>query len=134
MAVSSNAIYFAADLRTPRGVEPGELIPFHDLEAACCDIYAAIPHTAAQLLRDGVDPMACAYLVRDEEDRLLVEISFAELLNRKITLADGGDRHWRSVNADLQRRSDEASHRLDRATAWMSRLAARASAVGTRAF
>lgn len=122
--------YVQLDLRTPDGVEPGQLLPFVSLEAAYCDVYAAIPDAAAALLAGGLDPMACSYLMRGEDGRVLAEIRFSELVRAKPpppVRRDAED--WLAVSARLKQRSDEAVLRFDRACSWMQRSLDRAARI-----
>jgi hypothetical protein len=77
----ANAPLFFFHLRTPDGIRRGsDLLPFHGVEAACCDIVATIPQAAADLLRAGIDPMRCSYLICDAADNLMMEVDFGELV------------------------------------------------------
>jgi hypothetical protein len=79
--VSQNALFFQVSVRTPDGGQSRRsFMEFSSVEAACCDVVAAIPDVAADMLRDGIDPMQCAYLIYDEHGTLLMEVPFTDLL------------------------------------------------------
>jgi hypothetical protein len=72
---------FLIVLRTPLGRKPGFApIEFASLEAAYCDVCAGIPETAGALLREGLDPMACSYLICDPAGAILMDVPFTDLL------------------------------------------------------
>lgn len=127
--------YVQLDLKTPTGIAPGEtLTPFSSFEAACCDVYAAMPATAADLLRVGIDPMDCSYIVRSEDGRDMTEIFFSELVRGRAPspAPDRDANEWIRLNERLKRRSEEAIGRFDRASGWMRRSIDEAVAIERR--
>lgn len=80
--------YFLLHLRTPAGIERAFApLPFADLAAAYLDACAAIPDTAAEMLRKAHDPMLCAYLICDMDDHVLEEIPFTDVLRPTLVTA-----------------------------------------------
>ncbi|PZU57341.1 MAG: hypothetical protein DI547_13650 [Sphingobium sp.] len=76
--------HFYMHLLTPVGEDHDDLgAMFADIGAAYLDVAAAMPDTAAELLRRGIDPMACAYRICDEHGRRLMDVPFAELVRRE---------------------------------------------------
>jgi hypothetical protein len=72
---------FLITLRTPLGRTPGYApIEFASLEDAYCDVCAGIPETAGALLREGLDPMACSYLICDPVGTIVMDVLFTDLL------------------------------------------------------
>lgn len=97
---------FLLHLSTPVGVEHAQASsPFADLEAAFVDIYAAIPDAAAGLLRRGVDPMGCSYLVHDEHDRFVDEVPFQELVGASAARPSPDDRDQNARTNDACRQA-----------------------------
>lgn len=73
---------FYAHLRTATDTRRDEIgIEFVDLDAAYLDVCKAIPDSARDLLREGKDPMACAYAIHDEAGRLLMDVPFTDVLS-----------------------------------------------------
>lgn len=52
-------------------------------EKAYREGYEAIPELAAELLRDGIDPMACELIVEDEAHQRLFTIPFTARLKQQ---------------------------------------------------
>jgi hypothetical protein len=76
--------YFSLSLKTPDGRQDSDFpLMVSSLEEAYLDVLRAIPDTASGLLRDGADPMACAYVIANEAGIELMEISFTELVRNK---------------------------------------------------
>jgi hypothetical protein len=50
-------------------------------DAAYQDAYASIPELAADLLRDGIDPMECALIIEDAAHQPVFTIPFTARLN-----------------------------------------------------
>jgi hypothetical protein len=72
---------FLITLRTPLGRTPGYApLEFASLEAAYCDVCTDIPDAAAALLRDGLDPMACSYLICDHTGTVVMDVPFTDVL------------------------------------------------------
>ena len=55
---------------------------YPSFEAAYLEVVASIPDVAADLLRRGFDPMKCAFLICDGDDRLVETVYFWELVRR----------------------------------------------------
>lgn len=66
---------------TSEQVERGiDAIVYPSFEAAYLEVVASIPDMAADLLRRGLDPMKCAFLICDADDRLVETVHFRELV------------------------------------------------------
>lgn len=72
---------FFVSLRTPERTEPAlGSLQFESLEEAYLDACAAIPDTAADLLRRRRNPFHCAFVISGEDGGLLLEIPFTDIL------------------------------------------------------
>ncbi|MDP4024887.1 hypothetical protein Q8W71_19845 [Methylobacterium sp. NEAU 140] len=72
---------FRFHLRTPSGLEyDPHGLEFPDLDAAYLDACAAVPALSAEFLRAGRDPLVCAFVIADAQDRPLLEMPFRERL------------------------------------------------------
>lgn len=73
---------FKLHLRRHGTVEPDDVgVEFHDLHHAYLDACKAIPDEARDMLAKGQDPMACAFLICDDQGRQLLEVRFDEVLS-----------------------------------------------------
>lgn len=69
-------------LRHRSSIQPDDLgIEYPNLEAAYLDVCHIIPDTARDILIDGRDPMAAAYLICDAAGRQLLEVPFEDVLS-----------------------------------------------------
>ena len=76
---------FFTHLMTSEQVERGiDATVYPSFEAAYLEVVASIPDVAADLLRRGLDPMKCAFLICDGDDRLVETVHFSELVQCKI--------------------------------------------------
>ena len=74
-----NGPYFLIHVRTPAEVQRGfGPLPFADLEAAYCDVCAALPALTAEISAAGIDPVRCSCLICDLDDMVLMEVPFTE--------------------------------------------------------
>jgi hypothetical protein len=74
-------MYYYVSLRIADRIEPAfDMLSFNSLEEAYLDACAAIPDTAADLLRKRRNPFRCAYIISDESGRFLLNIPFHEVL------------------------------------------------------
>lgn len=75
---------FFTHLVTSEQVERGiNATVYPSFEAAYLDVVASIPDMAADVLRRGFDPMKCAFLICDGDDRLVETVHFRELVRGK---------------------------------------------------
>jgi hypothetical protein len=73
---------FFFHLRTPRGLERDPFgLDRPSLEAAYLEACRAIPGVCADLLHEGMAPLACAFLVCDSAGLELLEVPFNERLH-----------------------------------------------------
>lgn len=58
---------FYFHLLTPKGVEPDDVgLKLSGVEAARREAVNAIPDVASELLRSGINPMRCAFIIEDD--------------------------------------------------------------------
>ena len=75
---------FFTHLMTSEQVERGiDATVYSSFEAAYLEVVASIPEMAADMLRRGFDPMKCAFLICDGDDRLVETVHFRELVRCK---------------------------------------------------
>lgn len=80
---------FFTHLMTSEKVERGiAAISYPSFEAAYLEVVASIPGIAADVLRRGLDPMTCAFLICDQDDRLLETVHFRELVRNKTAVPE----------------------------------------------
>lgn len=80
---------FFTHLMTSEAVERGIVaISYPSFEAAYLEVMASIPEMAADVLRRGFDPMRCAFLICDKDDRLLETVHFRELVRCRTETPD----------------------------------------------
>ena len=71
-------------LRSPAGREDDDIgVERDDLEAAYLAVCDAIPDIAAELFRDGLNPMEHAFEITDAGGALLLEVPFDERQRRR---------------------------------------------------
>lgn len=72
---------FFTHLMTSDQVERGiDATVYPTFEAAYLEVVASIPDMAADVLRRGFDPMKCAFLICDGDDRIVETVYFRELV------------------------------------------------------
>ena len=63
-------------------VEPDDIgVEFRDLHHAYLEVCKAIPDIARDLLAEGRDPLACTYIICDEDGRPLMDVPFEDVLS-----------------------------------------------------
>ncbi|GJE44019.1 DUF6894 family protein [Methylobacterium soli] len=71
-------------LRTAGGLERDETGMIRpDLETAYLDVCRTIPALMTEMVREGHDPAACAFEIRDGADQLLMEVPFLERVAKR---------------------------------------------------
>jgi len=96
--------FFYTHLRTPAGVEPAlAALDFADMEAAYLDACASLPELAAELLRRRIDPMLCALVICDADDRPLLEVRCGEALHRTSAATPAYSDLFAQINATADR-------------------------------
>jgi PAS domain-containing protein len=75
---------FQLRFRSRRGTRSDDAgIAFAGLEDAYLHVCSTIPDAAQQVLLDGDDPLACAFVISDAGGRTLMEVPFTEVLCRQ---------------------------------------------------
>lgn len=75
---------FFIHMMTSEQMERGiDATVYPSFEAAYLEVVASIPDMAADVLRRGFDPMKCAFLICDGDDRLVETVHFRELVRCK---------------------------------------------------
>lgn len=74
---------FYFHLQTPEGLEPAEFAVWCEgPEEAFVEACRAIPDIAAEMLRDGRDPMDCQFLIHNGQGDEMFIVPFAELIRK----------------------------------------------------
>lgn len=74
---------FRFHMRTPSGTEDDDVgLDCTDLEAAYFEACRSIPPIAAELMDEGVDPIACTFLIANAAGETLMEVPFDERLRQ----------------------------------------------------
>ena len=74
---------FYFHLQTPQGLQPAEVaISCEGPEAAFMEACRVIPGIAAEMLRDGYDPMACQFIIRNRQGEEIFTVPFSELIRK----------------------------------------------------
>ncbi len=125
------------DLASPAGLEPDDMgIEFPDLDAAYLEAVHAIGEITLELLRKREDPGRYRFEVRDETRRLVMELSFAEVLRPRLVVAPAAatDTHEqlrqslersRALKAELAEGLVKARAAIETARATLARSRAR---------
>jgi hypothetical protein len=72
---------FYFHLQTPEGLEPADFAVWCEgPEEAFMEACRAIPDIAAEMLRDGIDPMDCRFLIHNAKGDEMFIVPFAELI------------------------------------------------------
>ncbi|MGH6827923.1 MAG: DUF6894 family protein [Rhizomicrobium sp.] len=72
---------FYFHLQTPSGLEPADFAVWCEgPEEAFVEACRAIPDIAAEMLRDGQDPLACQFLIHNGKGEEMFTVRFAELI------------------------------------------------------
>ncbi|MER2269466.1 DUF6894 family protein [Methylobacterium oxalidis] len=92
-------------LRTPHGLQwDEEGVPFTGLDEAYLDVCRAIAEMVVDLIHAGmprVELLRCDFEIADREGRLLMDVPFAEVLDRNTVPAR--PRGGRGANAEIER-------------------------------
>lgn len=79
--IGESGSFFLLHIKTPAGIRRAIApVQFPDLASAHHNVREDIPELAAELLRSGVNPMLCAYLICNTEGALLLEVPFTDLV------------------------------------------------------
>ena len=74
---------FFFHLETSRGLHPAKaMIRCEGPEDAFVEACRAIPAVAADMLRDGFDPMACSFIIRNARGEEMFTVPFSELIRK----------------------------------------------------
>lgn len=74
---------FYFHLRNPQGLNRDQIgLEFPSVEAAYLEACHTVPEISADLVRKKANPARYAFEITDEDDRLLMEVPFAEVLDR----------------------------------------------------
>lgn len=74
--------YFSISLRDASGSRELGAVQFISMNAACADVRAAIPDAAAELLREGKNPLDYLFRVIDLDDDAVCDVPFSIVLSR----------------------------------------------------
>jgi hypothetical protein len=76
---------FFFHVKTPDKLQRDQIgVDFESTEEAFLNAHEAIPGLAADLLQEGIDPMACEIIVEDEKQQQLFVLPFSEYLSRNV--------------------------------------------------
>jgi hypothetical protein len=74
---------FHFHLETSEGVQPGEIaITCEGPEEAFMEACRIIPDMAAQMLRAGHDPLACNFIIHNNQGEEMFTVPFSELIRK----------------------------------------------------
>ena len=72
---------FYFHLQTPGGLQPADIaISCEGPETAFMEACRLIPGVAAVMLREGHDPMACQFIIRNAKGEEMFTVPFSELI------------------------------------------------------
>ncbi len=95
---------FYFHLRTPNGTEPDEIgLDLDGVEDAYLDAYASIPSMMPDMLRQKASPYQYAFEIMDASGNLLMEVPFAEVLDRARKPPPQQRARWRNAQAEVER-------------------------------
>ena len=74
---------FYFHLKTPGGLQPAEMrVSCEGPEAAFMEACRLIPDVAGEMLREGYDPMACQFIIRNARGEEMFTVPFSELIRK----------------------------------------------------